>query len=205
MTDLQTLQDDISFLKGLAIEGRSPSVMGGAMLVAAGSAYGVASLGHWAIVSGAAPVPTPWILPILWTSATVGFLAAVTVIKRRFRDAAPANGSGRASAMAWQGVGWAIFTLAACMAIVAWQTHSDAPLRMFPSIILALYGMAWSVAAAVSKVRWTGLAAVGSFAAAILAALFSGSPASFLLFAAALVALAIVPGLAMIRQGRAAS
>ena len=95
-----------------------------------------------------------------------------------------------------------VFT--ACMAIVSWQTRSDAPLRLFPSIILALYGMAWSVAAAVSKVRWTSLAAVGSFVAAILSALFSGSPADFLLFAAALVALAIVPGLAMIRQGRAA-
>jgi hypothetical protein len=206
MTDqLQSLQEDISFLKALAVEGRSPVLLGGSSLVAAGAIYGAASLGHWSIAAGLVPVSTPWVFPILWAGATAAFLAVLSVLKRQMRDAKATSAPNKASAMAWQGVGWAIFTLSLCMAIVAWRARSDTPLQLFPSIILALYGLAWSVAAAASRIRWTSLAAVGSFVAAVLVALVSDKPVVFLLFAGALVALAIVPGLALVRRARAAS
>jgi hypothetical protein len=175
------------------------------MLVAAGSIFGAASLMHGAIAAGLTPITTPWVFPILWCLATAAFLLTLSILKRRLREASPSSGGGRASAMAWQGVGWAIFTLAACMAIIAWRARSDLPLQLFPSIILALYGMAWSVAGAVSRIRWIPAAAVGAYVCAVGAAMISDSAAVFLLFAGALAMLAIVPGLALIRLGRSAT
>jgi hypothetical protein len=200
---LQTLQDDISFLKALAVEGPTPAVTGGSILIAAGGVYGAASLVHWSMAEGLVPVPTPWAFPILWGGATVVFLTALTVIKRRIGEAKPVGAAGRASATAWAGVAWAIFTLWACMAIVAWRARSDVPLQLFPSIILALYGLAWAVVAAVSRLRWVWLPAVGAYVFAVLAALISDSPSVQLLFAGALVVLAIAPGVALIRYARA--
>ena len=204
MTDqLQTLADDISFLKALALEERSPALLGGSTLVAAGSVYGLASLAHWGVVTGLIPAATPWVFPALWGAATVVFLALLAVIRRRLRGARPVGAASRASGVAWQGVGWTIFTLSACIGVVAWRVHSDAPTLLFPPITLALYGLAWMVAAAVSRVGWMGLAAAGSYAAALLTALICASPAVFLVYAGALALLAIVPGLAMIRRARA--
>ena len=202
---LQTLQQDISFLKALALEGRSPAMLGGSTLVAAGSVYGVVSIGDWAILQGYVPVASPWAIPSLWIGATVIFIALTAFISRRLRERKPVTSPAtRAAARAWQGVGWAIFTLWACMAIVAWRVHSDIPLLLFPSIILALYGTAWTVALEVLQVGWVRLAAMGSYAAAILSALFCTSPTVFLVFAAALILLVIAPGAAMIRRARAA-
>lgn len=200
---LQALEEDISFLKALALEGRGPALLGGSTLVAAGAFFGAASLAHGALAIGLLPTPTPWVFPILWSGTTAAFLVVLAVLKRRFRSDRAVGAGARASALAWQGVGFAIFTLAACMALVAWRAHSAVPLLMFPSMILALYGMAWTVAGAVSSVKWTGLAAGGAFGAAILAAALCNDASVFLVFAGALVLLAIVPGLALIRGARA--
>ena len=82
MTDqLQALRDDIDFLKALAVEGRSPVLLGGSTLIAAGAIYGAASLAHGAIVAGWIPVTTPWVFPGLWTAAT-GVLTTSTSARR---------------------------------------------------------------------------------------------------------------------------
>jgi len=203
MTDaLKSLQDDISFLKTLAEEDRSPATLGGATLIAAGSIYGLASIAHWAVLTWPAGF-SPWIFPEIWGGATALFLLTLAILRGRLRRNRATSPVNRASALAWSGVGWTIFTLAACMGIVSWRTGNTTAMLMFPSIILALYGMAWMVAAAASPLRWIRLAAVGCFLGAILTAVFCLTPAVFLIFTLALVLLAVAPGLALIRHGRA--
>ena len=65
---------------------------------------------------------------------------------------------------------------------------------------MALYGLGWTMVAAVSRKGWIWATAVGAYGAAILLAAFCTLPAVFLLYAGALVLLAVVPGLALMRQ-----
>ncbi len=71
---------------------------------------------------------------------------------------------------------------------------------VFPSLILGLYGMGWSVAAAMSKKRWLWMTAIGSYAGALLMAWFSIEPAVYLVYGAALLLLASLPGYLLMRQ-----
>ena len=202
--DLQSLHADIAFLKSVAQDGRSAPLMGGSILVAAGAIFGLASLAHWLVMSGRVPA-SPWTYPVIWLTATAVFLGAVTIARRRFGQTKNQTGANRATGMAWQGVGWTIFTLWGAIAIVCWRTHSTIPTLLLPSIILALYGMAWMVAAAMTGRTWIWITALGSYAAALLLAQVSVTSAVFLVFAAAMVLLALVPGLVLVRQSRAAA
>jgi hypothetical protein len=56
------------------------------------------------------------------------------------------------------------------------------------------------VAAAMTGKRWIWLTAIGSYAGAVVVAVFAVTPWVFLVFAAALVLLAVVPGVALMRQ-----
>jgi hypothetical protein len=204
MTDrLQTLQEDISFLRDLAEGGASPRLLGGSTLVAAGSIYGVASLAHGALALGLLQGVSPWAFPWIWGGATVAFVGAMALLRRRL-GAQSAGAATRAAALAWQAVGWTIFAVFACIAIVGWRTNSMAPLLLAPSLILALYGLAWMIAAGVTRQGWIWRVAICAYLAAMAAAVACLSPWVFVLFAAALVATAILPGLVLIRQAREA-
>ena len=197
--DLQSLHADIAFLRGLAQDGRSAPLLGGSMLVAAGAIFGLASVAHWLVASGQI-VASPWALPVIWLAALAVFLGVIIPIRRRLSPMKTQTGANRATGMAWQGVGWTIFTLWAAIAIVCWRTHSAIALLLLPSIVLALYGLAWMVAAAMTGKRWIWLTAIGSYAGAVVVAVFAVTPWVFLVFAAALVLLAVVPGVALMRQ-----
>lgn len=123
---LEALQSDISFLKALALEGRAAPPLGGSILVAAGCVYGVASLLHWAIQTGKLPV-SPWAYAVVWSAATVIFMAVMLVIFRRLRPMKAQSAGNRAIGLAWQGVGWTIFTLVASAFLVAWRIDSPIP------------------------------------------------------------------------------
>ena len=86
------------------------------------------------------------------------------------------------------------------IAIVSWRTHSTVPLLMFSPLILTLYALGWSVGAAMTGKRWIWAVAVGSYTAALITAFVATSPASLLVFAAALVLLTALPGFLLMRQ-----
>jgi len=196
---IESLQADIGLLKTLALEGRAAPWRGGSILVAAGAIFGVASVVDWAIETGqiaASPEAMTWVS----FGATVMFLAALWIIRRRAAGLGRANPANRAAGLAWMGVGWTIFTLAVSACLAAWRSQSPLPFLLLPSAVMALYGLGWTVVAAVSRKRWIWLTAAGGYVAAMVLAAFCTSPAIWLLYAAALVLLAVVPGLALMRQ-----
>jgi hypothetical protein len=76
---------------------------------------------------------------------------------------------------------------------------------MFAPIILALYGVGWSVSAALSERPWTRVLAVASFVSAIVVASLAQSMAlTFLAYGFALIALAAIPGMVWMRLHRQA-
>ena len=197
---ISSLQDDIAFMRELAEAGHAPPLVGGLMLVSAGTIFSLASVGHWAIATGLVS-ESPWSYVWLWGGAMVVFMVSIRLLKSRAAAQPGAHAPGnRAAAMAWAGVGWGIFTLAVCLNLVCWRAHSLAPLMMVPSIVMILYGLGWSVAAVVSRQKWIWLVAIGSYASAVLTAFYSASTDVYLIYAAAIALLIAIPGLVLMRQ-----
>ena len=100
----------------------------------------------------------------------------------------------------WPSCGWSIGGIFAGSALTAWRIHSWMVFASFPTIILALYGAAWSVSAAMSDRKWMRWVAFGSFAAALGMAIVPDVSAGYLAFAAALLLLAAAPGYVLMRE-----
>lgn len=202
MTDdqIQSLRDDITYMKALADEGSRGPLLGGSILVAAGLIFGSASVVEWAMAAGILNLPEIGHL-YLWGATAVLFAIALVVLIRRQKgrpgNLSPAN---RAFANAWMGVGLAIFAMSVSISVLGYQAGSDLPFTVFPSLIFALYGAGWAVSAAMSGQKWLWWPAIGGWFAAPVLAWFVGDPVQWLVYAAGLVLLALVPGAVLMRQ-----
>lgn len=204
MTDhIQTLQEDIGFLRALAQDGGGRGLAGGAWLVDAGVVFGLGSLGQWAVTRGLVPTFGGWTSAAVWAAAMATFLAIGFAAQRGSGKRNLADAGARASATAWAALGWSIFVLIGCLQLIVWRTHSLVAMAVVPSVILSLYGAGWSVAASVARRRWMWAAAVGAFGAALGAAWLCTSPNVYLWYAAALFLIVAAPGAAMMRAYRA--
>ena len=197
---IQTLKDDIAFMRAMAEEGRSAPLLGGAVLTSAGVVYALASLAQWAVLTQTVAVSYK-VLPYMWLAAMLISMTLLAVFKRRLAgapgSASPAN---RAARFAWKGVGQAIFAIGAAMFIAVWKTQDYNLINFSPSIVLALYGVAWTVGGLMIPASWVRFVAWGAFAAAVLMALLIGDVKVWLAYAAALLLLTAVPGVVLMRQ-----
>jgi hypothetical protein len=197
---LQSIRDDLAYMKALAEEGRRAPLLGGAILVAAGVIFAPTSVVHWAIEADVLEVGRQALLP-LWLGAVAIFLVALFVLKTRLANRPGANAiANKVSGAAWGGLGGASFAIGVSLFIAAWKTENTLFLALFPPVILALYGVAWAVAAAVSDRKWMTGVSLGGFAASILSAWFVGEAAQWLVYTAALLLLTAAPGLALMRE-----
>ncbi|MGH7022945.1 MAG: hypothetical protein ACREEB_05040 [Caulobacteraceae bacterium] len=202
---LSTLESDIGFLKALATEGRSATLIGGSILIAAGVTFGLASVAVWAAVSGFLPMLSGWIHLIIWSASMVAFLIELFFLRRRLGPHKAGGAVNRAVGVAWSGAGFAMFTLFVSAYVISLRTDSDGALMMLPSVVLAIYGLCWTVAAEATRKTWVRAAAIGSFVGAVIVAAMPGEKADYLVFALALALLAVLPGAVLVRQAKAAS
>jgi len=201
MTDqIQAIQDDLAYLRALAEEGREGGSRGGAIGVAAGLIYATCSVFEWAALTGRA---SQTVANYGWLVGTALFLCVLVFVKM---TEGASNGRARAANIAWIGVGWAIFALCAALTVATWKTQSGLLIYFFPSIVFALYGAAWTVAALVTKKVWMTLTAAGSFLATVACAWFIKDPVQYLIYAAGLLLLAALPSaITMLQQPPRAS
>lgn len=196
--DMQSLRDDISYLKSLAQHGRDGTASGGLILMAAGGCFGIVSLAQWVALAHVAPLPMS-VVSVLWIVALAVFFLALFLTKRRQGK----EGAGmREASLSWQAVGYALFALFASLAIASWRTQNALLISFSPSIVLALYGGAWSVGATVTRRRWLWALAFGSFAGALVSAWLIGDVSQWLFYGVALFLLAFAPGLVFTLQAR---
>src|SRR5690606_21799374 len=184
----------IAYMKTMAAEGSRGPLLGGAVLVAAGLIFGTGSILHYLIDADLLILP-PIAYSIIWGAAFLLFMAALFAVSTRFRrrpgSHSPAN---RAFGTAWMGVGLAIFALSISLAVLSWRLGTEAPMAIFPSLILALYGSGWAVSAEMSGQKWLWWLAIGGWAAAPVTALFIGTPLLWLVYAAGRFGRALGPG-----------
>lgn len=197
---IQTLKDDIAFMKALAQEGSAVPLLFGGVMVAAGVIFGLGSVGHWLLDSGVLQL-SPWFFMVNWLGAGAVFGIVANLILRRARTR-PGYSAGvnKATGAAWSGVGFAIFACWAGLTAFGVTTGQWGVMNVFPILILALYGAAWFVAASLSGKGWLMLIAIGSFAGAVVMGALSGTDYLMLGYAACLVLLAVLPGWLLMRQ-----
>lgn len=191
-------QDQIAFLRALAVAGQETPLNSGPYLIAGGLWFGVASLVHWAIAIGALALP-PQAYGIVWIAAAAGFGISLFALVRRDAHRAE-SGSNRALNAVWTAVGCSIF----CVWISLWLASSRLGdfmlMNAMPLFILAVYGAAWSVAGMLTRQRWIWATAYGAFASAVVVGWLIGSPQVMLAYALALLLCAVLPGLVLVRR-----
>lgn len=201
MTDgLQGLRDDVAFMRALAEEGRSAPMIGGSMMASAGLIFGIASLVFYAELTGALDLPGTG---LIWLVAMVLYaVIGISIILRIRRQPGYNAAANQATGAAWSSVGYTIFAVWVAFALATVRTGEEVIMYMFSPVIIALYGLAWSVAAAIARKPWMHAIAITAFVAAAATAWYAGEPEMFLVYTAALVLTALAPGLYLMRLAR---
>ena len=197
MTDQDAIRDDIAFMRALAEEGRAVPLVGGSVLLVSGLAFGSASLAVWANLTFKL-VRSDWAIPGVWIASMVVFMAYLfgsKVLRSR------GGGASKAMGMAWSGSGLAIFFVGLSLVIMAVRGKDPYVASAFMPFIMAIYGSAWFLAAALTGTRWLHAVAFASFGMALVVAWFASEGAAlYLVYALSLYALAAVPGGILARQ-----
>ncbi len=196
------IQNDIDYMKSLAVDGARGPLRNGASLLWAGVVYAAASCVHYGFVTHMIPMPNPWFMAVNWLLASAVFaILAVTTAPRR---------TGKASDLAciaysgWTAVGLSIASFIALMVVMANVLQQMETLTfVIAPFVLIVYGIGWWVSAAASTGKWMRLVAIGCFVAAPLLGLLTGKPEQLLAYAACLVLFAAIPGFVLIRADRA--
>ena len=197
---IQSVHDDIAYMKALAQEGRQAPLLGGSILFAAGLIFGLASIFAYGIDSGIIAV-APVAYAVLWGGAMLAFFAVLMwQIRRSCHKPGAKSAANRAASAGWMGVGLGVFVMALSMAVIGWKTQSAIPSLIFPSLIFALYGSGWAVSATMSDQKWQWKLAIACWIAAPLIAFLTGSPLMWLAYAAGLFLFALLPGVLLVRQ-----
>lgn len=198
--DNQAIQDDIAYMRALAYEGRHAPLLAGPILVAAGVIFGAATLLQWFLQVGGLKL-SPWAPLWLWAGAGVIFGGVLSLLLARMKGRPGCNATGnRAVGAAWSGVGYGIFVTWLGLAALSMKTGNWSWMAVMPTVVLVAYGSAWIIGAAMTGARWMGIVAMASYAGAVAAAWFIDGPALYLIFAALLVAVILIPGLILMRQ-----
>ena len=206
MTDPNNDTADIAWLRSLAEEGSNTPPQGGSILFAAGLIWGTASVAHWFIISGLLPVD-PAGYGLIWGVALLVFFASLFVLTRRLKaQGGVETAANRAFGSVWSALGWGIFSLFTALMLLDVSRTGEVNMAEWslaiPSIIIAFYGMGWAVSATMLRQRLLWVLATGSFIAAPVLALLSGSTAQYLAYAAALYLLMALPGFLLMRAAK---
>ena len=198
--DNQAIHDDIAYMRNLAQEGRHAPLLAGPFLVTAGVVFGSTSLIQWAIQSGLVRL-NPWSQLWIWVVAGAVFAVALTVLIGRIKGKPGINSAGnKAVGAAWSAVGYGIFVTWLALVALSVKTGNWSWMAVMPTAVLVAYGSAWMIGAAMTKVRWMSFTALAAYAGAVAVAWFIDSPLIYLVFTVVLLAIALVPGIILMRQ-----
>jgi hypothetical protein len=201
MTDVQSLKDDLAFLRGLTQDGGKGLARDGFALAAVGLIFGVITLFYWLVYSG--PLAAAWMVGYwAWMIGVVLMSGVVLVFRRRLPEST--GGAARAMSMAWNGVGVSMTAGGLGLLAAGWKMHDgNFVLHSFPIMMFSLYGAAWSVAYAALRFGWFALVSAGCFAASVVEGLLYGTPHQWLVLSAGLFVLVGLPGIAIFKKARA--
>ena len=198
--ETQVIQDDIAYMRSLAHEGRHAPLLAGPILVTAAIVFGGASIGQWALQSRAFNA-SPWAQLWLWIASAIIFTVALIALIGRMKHKPGYSSAGnKAVGAAWEAVGYGIFVTWLALVALSVKTGNWSWMAMMPTTVLVAYGSAWMIGAAMTRTRWMSFTALAAYTGAVAVAWFIGSALIYLVFAVVLMAIALVPGIILMRQ-----
>ena len=200
--NIDTIRDDLAFMKSVASDdGRMPRLVG-AHFLAAGLIYGLPLFPVWAVLRGYLDMPHGW---TSWVSvwSTVVYIPVAIWLTFKLRGAAkPAGPSSRAFAAVWGSVGLTTLVMLFVIFRAGWALHVPLMWQVWTSICFALYGAAWLGASIGSRDGRWALVAAGSYVTAIVNGLLIGGPDALLGCAIGIILWLGLPGLMMMLPPR---
>lgn len=195
MTDQQA-QRDLAFIRQIMDESRSFATIGGNHFIIWGTVIALALLGTWLRTLGYATPPPLWI----WLACVaLGWVLTAVLIVRLRRFAAVVHPSGRAIGAAWTALGIAM-TLSFFLG-----TGSDSiGLAAIPGLSAAFFGAGIYINGVLARIGWLRNLALLWWASAALM-LYHPGRYSFALLAVLMLALYVVPGIALNCMARRAA
>ena len=164
------------------------AVCAGRVLLLAGAVFGAANLFQWGVQSGVLGLH-PAALALSWPIAVGGFFAGLFRLRC-------AGGEAARTVAGWSRLGVALMVGAAlALAGASALTEDWTLMRLVSAATLGLYGMAWLIALSRTGRPNMGLIALIALAGAGLQYATAGSPDQYLLQAATLALIALLPGL----------
>ena len=205
MTDLDTIRDDLAFMKALASDDGRPHVMAGAMFLGAGLIYGLPLFVVWATLRGLVDLSQGWTswISLLSTAVYAPFTAWLAW---RYRGTkAPPGPTSRAYAALWGTIG---LTTLVVVFVIFWagaRLHVPMMWQVWCCVCFAMYGSAWLGVAIVTRRSAWALVAAGSYLNALVNAFLIGGPDILLGVAFGITLWLGAPGAAMMLRARAAA
>ncbi|MFN6980609.1 MAG: hypothetical protein ACK4NU_01640 [Brevundimonas sp.] len=198
--DTQAIQDDIAYMRALAQEGRHAPLLAGPVLVTAAVIFGTANVAQWALLTDVIDA-SPWAPVWLWIGSGLVFGVALAVLIGRMKGKPGFNSSGnRAVGAAWTAVGYGIFATWLGLMAMGLKTGDWSAMMAMPTVVFVAYGSAWIIGGTMTNTRWMTLTGLGSYVGAVAMGWFAGDMAVYLVFTLVIFAVALVPGLILMRQ-----
>lgn len=197
---VNSLSDDIDYLKTMAQRGGVAPQLGGRMALWWGGLVVVALLAHWGALTGALPLAPEYIGLIWMIFGIVGGIGAALI--GRTLKGKPGAGAvnNRVASIVWTADALIIFLYAISVAIAV--IAADAPLILFDTIMplaFAAYAVAHYTIGRISGHRWeialAGVSAIGVLITMVLV----GRPEAYLAAAVFVVLTSIIPGILQMR------
>lgn len=216
MTDVPSRRqdDDLAYLKRLAIAGRGQPAPFLLLIAVFGGAYGFALLAIL-VVCVIEGVPQPGMPVTGPISNLVGMWAIIGSHLAVFAALAwtvwRTIGPNRVRLSRTAFATWSASFIALVMTMIVFPMFTRNELsnesvhtaHIVPSVVLILWGCAWWITAITSDRRWLVLVALGSFAAAAgLAWVGSGTFGALPIMCASLLGLAFIPAFILMREDR---
>jgi hypothetical protein len=198
-----SVQADLAFLRALAGDGGTSFLRNfGEVYLATGLCYSIQILGHGAQFAFGWFTETV-AATILGFGPTLVVLALIAWLNWRRRNTSGASTVAKAVGAMFGAVGIANLVMVAVVGVQAWRMHSIQVWLIYPCIVMAFQGAAWTAAWTLRRRGWMGLVGAGWFVTAIAMGVYSPNMAGYLaaLFAG-LVLFMVLPGYAMMRTFR---
>jgi hypothetical protein len=202
-----SLQDDISFLRKLAGEGRGRPAPMAALVTGFGLLFGIASLYEWwalrAYVKSILETNGLYSVGTVWSAVFVLFgLLLLLCLVQAFLQRGKSPAVNRVAAAGWAAAFLGFVAICASAILQGRMVNNYFALNLMPSFFLVLWGFGWGVSAAATGRNWLYAVAAGSLLAAPLWAVTSFfSYDGFLVAGLCCLLLAFAPGVILMRRG----
>lgn len=196
-----TQQDDLQFVRQMTEASNKAPLLGGRFYVFWGVLVAIGFVCHWAIASENFGLP-PVSYAILWSTfmvfGAIGMPFLIRGIRRKPGLGAIGN---RAEEVVWTTGGYSVFAYAAGTVVAV--IFADGSYDLF-DLILAVafgsYGVAFMVTGTMANEAWMRVPGVASLVACGLVPVLVGKPVLYLVAAATIVVVSVIPGLILLRN-----